>query len=139
MLDEQKVFEDLHTRLEQLKQQYTKSTEFISELFVRVCGDLSLVEQALQGKEVPQWTYLEDLALTKPMDTQEYQWLLSTKGQKQILKRRKFLLTADATDETAANANASETADDALARVRKEQEEEDLMHDPNMDESVPYL
>ena len=53
MLDEQKVFEDLHTRLEQLKQQYTKSTEFISELFVRVCGDLSLVEQALQGKEVP--------------------------------------------------------------------------------------
>lgn len=80
MLDEQKVFEDLHTRLEQLKQQYTKSTEFISELFVRVCGDLSLVEQALQGKEVPQWTYLEDLALTKPMDTQEYQWLLSTKG-----------------------------------------------------------
>ena len=55
------------------------------------------------------------------------------------MKRRKFLLTADATDETAANANASETADDALARVRKEQEEEDLMHDPNMDESVPYL
>jgi hypothetical protein len=36
-----------------MKKKYSKTTEFISELFVRVCGDLKLVEAALQGKEVP--------------------------------------------------------------------------------------
>ena len=71
-MDEQKVFENLHNSLDSLKTQYNKSTEFISELFVKVCGDLTLVEQALQGKDVPQWTYLEDLALTKPIESQEY-------------------------------------------------------------------
>lgn len=44
MLDEQKIFQSLHEALEELKKKYNKTTEFISELFVRVCGDLSLVE-----------------------------------------------------------------------------------------------
>ena len=47
MLDEQKMFQSLHVALEKIKKKYGKTTEFISELFVRVCGDLSLVEQAL--------------------------------------------------------------------------------------------
>lgn len=125
-----------------MKKKYNKTTEFISELFVRVCGDLILVEQALMGKDVPQWTYLEDLALTKPIDTQEYQWLLKSKGQKEILKRRKFLLTADSPDDvTTLNERAGDltTENDEIQRQRKELEEEDLMHDPNVDESVPYL
>lgn len=138
MLDEQKIFQSLHESLEELKKKYGKTTEFISELFVRVCGDLGLVEKALLGKEVPQWTYLEDLALTKPMDTQEYQWLLKSKGPKEILKRRKFLLTADSPEESAPiQDNGGDN--EALIRERKVQEEEDLMHDPNLDESVPYL
>ena len=69
LLDEQKIFQSLHEALEELKKKYNKTTEYISELFVRVCGDLNMVEQVLQGKNVPQWTYLEDLALTKPIDT----------------------------------------------------------------------
>ena len=69
LLDEQKIFQSLHESLEEMKKKYNKSTEFISALFVRVCGDLKLVEKALQGQEVPQWTYLEDLALTKAIDT----------------------------------------------------------------------
>lgn len=52
----------------------------MSELFVKVCGDLDLVEAALQGKQVPEWTYLEDLVLVKPYESPEYQWLLKTKG-----------------------------------------------------------
>ena len=100
LLDEQKIFQSLHESLKKLKKKYNKTTEYISELFVRVCGDLNLVEQVLQGKNVPQWTYLEDLALTKPIDTQEYQWLLKSKGQKEIHKRRKFLLTADSPEES---------------------------------------
>ena len=54
-----------------------------------------MVEASLQGKTVPEWTYLEDLALTKPYESTEYQWLLKIKGQKEIDKRRKFLLTAE--------------------------------------------
>ena len=69
----------------------------MSELFLRVCGDLSAVEAALQGKTegVIEWGYLEDLALAKPPESVEYQWLLKTKGQGEIDKRKKFLLTAD--------------------------------------------
>jgi len=44
LLDEQKIFQSLHEALEELKKKYNKSTEHISELFVRVCGDLNLVE-----------------------------------------------------------------------------------------------
>jgi len=47
LLDEQKIFQSLHEALEELKKKYNKSTEHISELFVRVCGDLNLVEMAL--------------------------------------------------------------------------------------------
>lgn len=47
LLDEQKIFQSLHEALEELKKKYTKTTEFISELFVRVCGDLNMVEQVL--------------------------------------------------------------------------------------------
>ena len=73
---------------------------------------------------------MEDLALTKPMDTQEYQWLLKSKGQKEILKRRKFLLTADSPEESSSG---------MMVDDRRELEEEDMMHDPNIDESVPYF
>ena len=47
LLDEQKIFQSLHESLEEMKKKYSKTTEFISELFVRVCGDLTLVEAAL--------------------------------------------------------------------------------------------
>lgn len=41
-----------------------------------------------------EWTYLEDLALTKPQSSTEFQWLLKSKGAKKIEIRRAFLLTA---------------------------------------------
>jgi len=39
---------------------------------VRVCGDLTVVERALKGEKVDEWTYLEDLALTKPQNSTEF-------------------------------------------------------------------
>lgn len=39
---------------------------------MRVCGDLEMVEDALKGKPVSEWTYLEDLALTKPFESTEF-------------------------------------------------------------------
>ena len=72
LLDEQKRFQSLHDTLQMLKEKYNKTTEQISELFVRVCGDLSVVERALKGEKVEEWTYLEDLALSKPQDSSEF-------------------------------------------------------------------
>ncbi len=63
-----------------LKEKYNKTTEQISELFVRVCGDLNVVERALKGEKVEEWTYLEDLALSKPQDSSEFLWLIRSKG-----------------------------------------------------------
>jgi hypothetical protein len=82
-----------------LKDAYGKTTEQVSELFVRVCGDLVMVEKALKGEKVDEWTYLEDLALSKRQDTSEFQWLVKSKGMDQIEKRRRFLLTADVHEE----------------------------------------
>ena len=72
LLDEQKRFQSLHDSLQLLKEKYNKTTEQISELFVRVCGDLAVVERALKGEKVEEWTYLEDLALSKPNDSSEF-------------------------------------------------------------------
>jgi hypothetical protein len=63
-----------------LQQKYSKTSEQISELYVRVCGDFDIVEKALQGQKVNEWTYLEDLALAKAQDSTEFQWLLRSKG-----------------------------------------------------------
>ena len=101
MLDEQKLFQSLHEQLLHLQKRYGKTTEQMSELFLRVCGDLNAVEAALQNRtnDYVEWNYLEDLALTKPFESTEFQWLLKQKGQAEIDKRRKFLLTADKIDD----------------------------------------
>ena len=65
LLDEQKRFQQLHSQLQSLQIKYSKTSEQISELYVRVCGDFDIVEKALQGQKVNEWTYLEDLALSK--------------------------------------------------------------------------
>ena len=79
-----------------MQQKYNKTSEQISELYVRVCGDFDIVEKALQGEKVNEWTYLEDLALAKAQDTTEFQWLLRSKGIAEIEKRRRFLLGGEA-------------------------------------------
>ena len=43
------------------------------------------------GKEVVEWTTLEDIALERPEDSPEFQVLLQTKGWKEIRIRREFL------------------------------------------------
>jgi len=41
------------------------------------------------------WSFLEDLALEKPQQSEEYQVLLRTKGSSEIQARKKFLLIED--------------------------------------------
>ena len=104
---------------------------------MRVCGDLACVEAALKGEKVDEWSYLEDLALSKPTDSSEFQWLLKSKGMEQIQKRRKFLLTATAPDEE---------EPDALTKMKtpaqqQQMKEEDagLIEQDMACESVAYI
>ncbi len=50
---------------------------------------------------VIEWNYLEDLALTRPEDTPEFQILIQTKGIDEIRVRREFL-QADPNEEEVA-------------------------------------
>jgi hypothetical protein len=46
--------------------------EEIANLFVRVSGRLNKMRDALEGRPVTEWDYLEDLALTKPETSAEF-------------------------------------------------------------------
>lgn len=52
----------------------------------------------MNGKKVVSWSYLEDLALEKSEETEEFQVLLRTKGRAAIQERKKFLLFAEASE-----------------------------------------
>jgi hypothetical protein len=53
----------------------------------------------LEGKKVIQWSYLEDLALTKPETSDEFKCLLKSKGREEIDKRLQFLMQGQDDDE----------------------------------------
>lgn len=50
------------------------------------------MKEYLENKPgVVEWNFLEDLALTRPEESPEFQVLLSTKGLDEIKARREFL------------------------------------------------
>jgi len=55
---------------------YGKTEDELTELFVKVNGNVQAMKDYLEGKKVSQWTYLEDLALTKPEGSDEFKCLL---------------------------------------------------------------
>lgn len=70
---------------------------------MRVSGRAHKVKEYLEGRAVVEWNYLEDLALTKPDDSVEFQVVLINKGWAEVQLRRDFLhATPVITDETKA-------------------------------------
>lgn len=69
-----------------------KSIFELTELFMRVSGDLDALKDHLKGKRVVEWSYLEDMALSMPETSTEYRCLLTTKGRDEVEKRKRFLL-----------------------------------------------
>lgn len=82
---------NLDKQLKSFEKEFGKSMEEVADLFVRVSGRLNKMRDFLEGRPVIEWDYLEDLALTKPDDSAEFQFLLNTKGWKEIQIRREFL------------------------------------------------
>ena len=81
----------IHASLRQLEKEYGKSHEEIAEIFCKVSGRLNKMRDYLENRQVVEWTLLEDMALSKPDDSAEFQILLQTKGWEEIMIRRDFL------------------------------------------------
>jgi hypothetical protein len=83
---------NLDKNMRQLEREFGKNTQELADLYSRVSGRFDIMREYLEGKpSVAEWNYLEDLALTKPEDSPEFQVLLSTKGMEEIRSRRQFL------------------------------------------------
>jgi len=54
------------------------------------CSKTKLIE-VLKGKSFTTWSGIEDLALKRGTESEEYKWLLKTKGYEEIIRRKKFL------------------------------------------------
>lgn len=89
------VLKNLQAELQKIGEKFKKTPHEVAEVFVQVSGDLDQVEAFFKGENVVLWTYLEDLALTKSPSTGEYQFLKKQKGEKQIEKRKQFLLKSE--------------------------------------------
>jgi hypothetical protein len=62
----------LDLQLKSLEKEFGKTKEEIAEAFVKVSGRLSKMHDYLKGKPCIEWSYLEDLALTKPEGSKEF-------------------------------------------------------------------
>lgn len=62
----------LHEQLKSLEVKYCKTHEEIAEIYCKVSGQLDKIRDFLESKPVVEWTFLEDLALTKPDESPEF-------------------------------------------------------------------
>ncbi len=64
----------------------------LTEILMKVSGDMGQLRDYLEGKRVTEWTYLEDMALAQSEHTTEYRCLLASRGREELDKRKRFLL-----------------------------------------------
>jgi hypothetical protein len=92
-MEEESLFEKLHRVFEELSKEFGgKTVVDITDVFMRVSGDVRRVREYLEGKRVVEWTYLEDIALSQPESSTEYRCLVTTKGKEEVERRKRFLL-----------------------------------------------
>lgn len=75
-LDMDPYLVNLDSQLKQFEKEFGKNCEEIAEIFCKVSGRFNKMRDYLMNKPVVEWSYLEDLALTKPEDSAEFQVLL---------------------------------------------------------------
>lgn len=55
-----------------IMEDYKITKEDMANLYCQTNGDMTEIRKLLSGKKVVTWNYLEDLALTKPEDSEEF-------------------------------------------------------------------
>jgi hypothetical protein len=82
----------LRCQMKTVMEDFNIDVDTVASMWITFSGDISQIRKSLQGKKVVSWTYLEDLALEKDEESEEFQVLLRTKGRQEIENRKKFLL-----------------------------------------------
>ena len=114
--DEEQVFLKLHQTFLELQQKYTDKTIYdITDIFMKVSGDINAVKEYLAGNKVTEWDYLEDIALSYPENSTEYRCLVAKKGREEIDKRKYFLLRVNPNSDTK-NADAESVAQKSVMK-----------------------
>lgn len=88
--NEHGIFKRLMCELETTAKQYGRDIDDVLKLFEEVNCSKAALKKALEGSEYVKWTELEDMALHNEKDDQ-IEYLLRTKGQEEVEKRRNFL------------------------------------------------
>lgn len=60
-------------------------------MFIEVSCSKSKLIEVLEGKSFSKWNGLEDLALLRGTESEEYRYLLKNKGYEEIVRRKRFL------------------------------------------------
>ena len=97
------TFDDVNLKtttmaLQNFCKEFKRSKDDICEIFCKVSGDIDKMRLYLENKTIAgnskklvTWSPLEDMALTEPDTSVEFQVLLQEKGWQEIVNRRKFL------------------------------------------------
>lgn len=62
----------LDLQLKSLEKEFSKTKEELADIFTKVSGRLNKMRDYLLGKPITEWSYLEDLALQKNENSQEF-------------------------------------------------------------------
>ncbi|CDW79166.1 UNKNOWN [Stylonychia lemnae] len=89
--NEDGMFRRLQKELLEIAQKYSVSDEEINRLFIDVCCSKTKLIEVLEKKSFSKWNELEDLALQRGTESNEYNFLLKHKGYEEIIRRKKFL------------------------------------------------
>ena len=80
----------LSRELEEIAKEFGIDFDDVTEMYAEVNCSKPNLKKLLEGQSFVRWKELEDMAL-KSRDPQQMEYLLKTKGQEEIEKRRAFL------------------------------------------------
>ncbi len=89
--NEEGMFDLLNEYLEQKSEEYNVPMDKVQKLFISVSCSKRKLEEMLKGIGFSKWTALEDLALKKGDASDEYAYLVQSKSDDEIRRRKKFL------------------------------------------------
>jgi hypothetical protein len=91
MPNEEGTFKRLKLELEEIGKQYGVCDDEVNQIFIEVMCSKSRLIEVLKGMSFQKWNELEDMALSRGTESDEYRYLLKSKGYEEIIRRRNFL------------------------------------------------
>eukprot|EP00347_Sterkiella_histriomuscorum_P011097 403373765 len=89
--NEEGMFRRLQMELSEIGQRYGVGDLEVNKMFIEVsCCKAKLIE-VLERQSFSKWSELEDLALRRGVDSEEYKYLMRQKGAEEVARRVKFL------------------------------------------------